>query len=151
MIRRWMLLSATGLALALLARGEPAPLSRYATVAVGPARTSIYIGSVSLTMPVFTRQAGSYATTYVAKVFPYFFYNEKGKLWIDFSDDDLRRLERGETVNFTGHASSEDGDERRIEGRTEPVDDRSGKIKVRVFVSKRIELIFNTTYRFSPK
>ena len=32
-----------------------------------------------------------------------------------------------------------------------PADARSGKIKVRVFVSKRIELIFNTSYRFGEK
>jgi hypothetical protein len=41
-----------------------------------------------------------------------------------------------------------DGVERRVEGKATPVDATSGKIKVRVFVSKRIELIFNTTYRF---
>ena len=86
---------------------------------------------------------------YVAKVFPYFFYNENGRLWIHFPDEDLRRLEHGETVPFTGRALNDDGEERRVEGRIVPADASSGKIKVRVFVSKRIELIFNTTYRFS--
>ena len=41
-----------------------------------------------------------------------------------------------------------DGTERPVEGKATPTDARSGKIKVRVFVSKRIELIFNTTYVF---
>ncbi len=151
MITPRMLLLAATLALAVSARGEEAPLSRYATVTVETAKTSIYVGSVTLTMPVFTRQAGTYATTYAARVFPYFFYNEKGQLWIDVSDENLRGLERGETVNFTGHARSADGEERRVEGRAVPADALSGKLKVRVFVSKRIELIFNTTYRFPQK
>ena len=42
----------------------------------------------------------------------------------------------------------DDGAERRLEGTATPTDATSGKLKVRVFVSKRIELIFNTTYRF---
>ena len=151
MLRCWILPPVAALALALLARGEEAPLSRYATVTVETAKTSIYVGSVTLTMPVFTRQAGTYATTYAAKVFPYFFYNEKGRLWIDVSDENLRTLERGETVSFTGHARSDGGEERRVEGRAVPADAVSGKIKVRVFVAKRIELIFNATYRFPQK
>ena len=42
---------------------------------------------------------------------------------------------------------NDDGEERHIEGRAVPADANTGKIKVRVFVSKRIQLIFNTTYR----
>jgi hypothetical protein len=139
------------LALCAGARAEEFDLARYQTVAVEPVKTSIYVGNVTLTMPTFTREGGTYATTYAAKVFPYFFYNEKGKLWIDFSDDELRRLERKEVVNFTGHATSDDGEPRRIEGRAAPDDAATGRIKVRVFVSKKIELIFNTTYRFAPR
>jgi hypothetical protein len=149
MIRPGTLLLAAAFALAPAARAGEAPLSRYATIVVEPAKTSIYIGSVTLTTPDLVREGGSYTATYAARVFPYFFYNEKGRLWIDCSDEDLRRLERGETIQFTGRARSDDGDERRVEGRAQPVDAVSGKIKVRVFISKRIELIFNTTYRFS--
>jgi hypothetical protein len=145
---RWMPLLAGLLGLAATAPAAVTPPGPYATVTVEPAKTSIYLGSVSLVMPPFAREGGTYATTYVAKVFPLFFYNEKGQLWIDFSDAELQQLAKGETVNFTGHAHSEDGDERRVEGRVTRTDATTGKIKVRVFVSKRIELIFNTTYRF---
>ena len=117
-------------------------------VEVAPTKTSVYVGSVSLSLPMFSRQGGVYETTYVAKVFPYFFYNETGRLGIDFSDEQLRRLGHGETVEFTGRAERTDGAARRVEGKVTPVDATSGKIKVRVFYSKRIELIFNTTYRF---
>jgi hypothetical protein len=124
------------------------PLSRFEQVEIETTKTSIYIGSVTMTMPRFTRKDGAFSSTYNARVFPYFFSSEKGKLSIIFSDDELRRLERGETVQFTGRAENTDGEERKIEGRAVPEGPTTGKIKVRVFVSKKIELIFNTTYRF---
>lgn len=124
---------------------------RYATVAIEPAKTSIYIGNVTMTMPTFRRVAARYESSYAAKVFPYFFYNERGTLGIDFTDEQLAKLAGGERVEFKGQAHSEAGDDRRIEGHATPADATSGKIKVRVFVSKKIELIFNTTYRFAPR
>lgn len=133
------------------AAGAELPISRFERVEVEKAKTSIYLGSVTMTMPTFTRANGVYETTYSAKVVPFFFYNEAGKLRIELSDEDLRKLERGETIEFKGRAVREDGAERRVEGRATPSDATSGKLKVRVFYSKRIELIFNTTYRFPEK
>lgn len=130
------------------APASPAPPTRYDRVEVAPAKTSIYIGSVSLTMPPFERRGESYEADYTAKVFPYFFYNETGRLFIAINDAQLAALARGEPVDFTGRALRDDGRERRVEGRAAPADATNGKLKVRVFVSKRIELIFNTTYRF---
>jgi hypothetical protein len=124
------------------------PRPDYERVEVAPTKTSIYVGSVSMTMPTFVRSGETFESTYVAKVFPYFFYNESGRLTVVLTDEDLRQLERGEAINFKGRAVREDGAERRVEGRATPTDARCGKLKVRVFYSKRIELIFNTTYRF---
>ncbi len=132
-----------------IAAPAPAPAPDYARVEVAPAKTSIYIGTVSLAMPAFVREGGTYASAYTAKVFPYFFYNEEGRLAIEFSDAQLARLAAGETVEFTGRALRSDGAVHRLEGRAAPADAFSGKLKVRVFVSARIELIFNTTYRFA--
>ncbi len=126
------------------------PLDRFATVAIEPAKTSIYIGNVTMTMPTLQRTGARYESSYVAKVFPYFFYNERGTLNIEFTDEQLARLEKGERVEFKGEARSDTGEDRRIEGHATPSDAVSGKIKVRVFVSKKIELIFNTTYHFAP-
>jgi hypothetical protein len=120
-------------------------------VIIAPTKTSIYIGTVAMTMTTFVRKNGTFESSYAAKVFPYFFANEKGTLAITFSDENLRKLERGEPVEFSGRAVNTDGEERRIEGKATPdeaVAGLKGKIKVRVFVSKRIELIFNTSYRF---
>ncbi len=124
------------------------PPRDYSRVEVAPAKTSIYVGTVAMTMPTLIRHGEAFESTYVAKVFPYFFYNEHGRLSIVFSDAMLRQLERGEPVEFKGLAVRADGAERRIEGKATPSDAQGGKIKVRVFYSKRVELIFNTTYRF---
>ncbi len=127
---------------------EPA-LNRYDRVEVAPTKTSIYIGWVTMTMPAFVRVGGTFETSYTAKVFPYFFSNESGRLTIDMSDDMLRALDRGEGIEFKGRGISAANDERRVEGKVTPTSTTEGKIKVRVFVSKRIELIFNTTYRLN--
>jgi hypothetical protein len=147
-MRHWLLL---GLLLTTL-RGATAtvdiPLDRFARVEVAPTRTSIYIGTVAMKMPGFARTGNVYESTYAAKVFPYFFYNESGRLFVEIDDAQLRRLARGEPIEFTGRGVRDDGTVRRVEGKATPIDAATGKLKVRVFVSKKIELIFNTTYRF---
>lgn len=149
MIRRGVVLL---LALGTLLRAAPdvAPPRGFERVVVAPTKTSIYVGTISMTMPPFVRKDGRYEAAYVAKVFPYFFYNEHGLLSVEVSDEMLAALARGEPIAFKGRAVRSDGTERRVEGKATPGDARSGKLKVRVFVSRRIELIFNTTYRFEP-
>jgi hypothetical protein len=128
------------------------PGSHFAQVTVEPTKTSIYVGSVSLTMPPFSRLGGAYTAGYRAKVFPFFFYSERGDISVEFPDESLHRLMAGETVYFRGHANNSRGVERRIEGRAIPDKPGAdhGKIKVRVWVGK-IELIFNTVYRFTGR
>jgi hypothetical protein len=138
------------LAVLTLALHGQTPLdARYDKAAVDPAKTSIYIGYVKLTAPIFTRTRTSYVADYKASVFPFFFMSEHGRMTIEASDDDLRRLARGEAVQFKGHAENSDGATRLVVGRAVPEDAIRGKLKVRVFVSKRIQLIFNTTYHFA--
>jgi len=127
--------------------GVPGPAHAEATVE--PARTSIYVGRVTLETAPFRRIGERYESTYSARVFPFFFYSEQGRIAIDLSDDDLRRLTAGEPVAFSGRAESDDGDLRRVEGRAAPSDADSGTLKVRIHVSPRIELVFDTRYRFS--
>ena len=150
------LVLAAALSAISLAEETPAPMGdaslggRCAQVTVEPTKTSIYIGNVSLTMPPFVRRAGVYSSDYRAKVFPFFFYGERGSISIEFPDENLRQLLRGETVYFKGSARNSNGVGRRIEGRAipDPSSADHGKIKVRVWVGK-IELIFNTVYRFT--
>jgi hypothetical protein len=135
-------------AMPLVVAGAPAE-DPFARVTMERTSTSIYIGKVTLAVPVFRREGASFHSTYKATVFPFFFYNEAGTLRIDTGPGDLERLGRGEVITFSGEARSEAGEPRRIEGRATPVDARSGRIKVRIWVSRKIELIFNTTYRLA--
>jgi hypothetical protein len=132
--------------------GAQAPPAGCDRVEVASTWTSIYIGTVSLKMPTFARAAsGDYESTYSARVFPYFPYSEHGRLSIRISDDSLRQLARGDAIEFSGRAVNQEGGERRVEGKATPTSAAGGKIKVRVFVTPRVELIFNTTYRFPAR
>lgn len=134
----------------LRAAEAPAP-ENYATVTIDQVKTSIYVGSVTMTIPTLKRDGSSatYASTYKARVFPYFFYNENGTFSITLPDGWQEKMARGERVLFTGEGMSADKEPRKIEGHADPADAVSGKIKVRVWVSPKIELIFNSTYRFA--
>ncbi len=127
---------------------EPELPQFYQCATVATAKTSIYIGNVKLTTEPFTRKGDIYSSRYDAKVFPLFFMSESGRISITITDEDLRRLADGERVIFDGEGFNTSEKPRKIEGHADPIDERSGKIKVRVWVSKNIELIFNTTYRF---
>ena len=151
MVPRLLLACLCSATWALGAHASEVDLSRYDRVEVATAKTSIYLGSVTMTLTPFLRKNGLYHSDYHAKVFPFFFYNEDGWISIEVPDDALRQLAKGETIQFKGRGMSSDGDERHIEGRAVPADANTGKLKVRVFVSKRIQLIFNTTYRIGPE
>jgi hypothetical protein len=121
-------------------------MARYNVVDIRPSVASLYIASVTMTMPPFVRTKTVYASTYYAKVFPYFFYSERGRIWIIVPDADLRRASLGQPVDFVGHALSDSGEVRKVEGHAIPTGPSGGKIRVRVFVTRRISLNYDTTY-----
>jgi hypothetical protein len=118
---------------------------------VAPGRVSFVIGTVSLAMTPFVRTGATYVSSYTAKVFPYFIFNERGRIVINASEDDVDRLEHGATIFVAGRAVNDSGDHRRIECRAMPADAGSGRIKVRVVITQGIALTFNTTYVLLPK
>ena len=105
-------------------------------------------GKVTLNVAPLTRKDGVFSGDYTAKVFPYWFMGEKGAFRMKVSDEDLARVAKGETVDFTGDAQNSGSEPRKVTGRATPVDATTGKIKVRIFVTEKIQLIFNTTYKF---
>lgn len=116
-------------------------------VSIAPMKTSIYVGSVSLTTDVFVRDGSTLVSTYGAKVWPWFFWGETGKITITLSDTTLASLAKGERAEFTGAATNHKNKPRTVTGYAQPADATSGKIKVRIGVDDT-ELIFNGTYRF---
>lgn len=139
-------LAALALAVASPSRGEDDTLARFNRVSIKPATSSLFIATVTMTMPPFVRRDTVFSSTYSARVFPYFFWSESGRIWIVAPGDRLLRAALGEPVDFTGKGISESGDERRIEGRATPTGPMAGNIRVRIFVSKRIFLTFDSTY-----
>ena len=116
-------------------------------VSVPPMKTSIYIGSVSLTTGVFRREGHDLAGTYEAKVWPWFFWNETGRITITLAPDELAKLSRPGRVEFAGTAVNRRGKPRTLTGYAEGAGDATGRIKVRIVVDGT-ELVFNGTYRF---
>ncbi len=119
-------------------------------VAVTPMKTSVYIGSVRLKAGEFVRDGDTFASTYEAKVTPWFFWSEHGEISIRVSADELTRLAAGESIEFAGDAKNHKGKPRRVSGRAEPTEDggANGRIKVRIHVDD-VTLVFNGDYRAS--
>ncbi len=135
------------MAAAGLVRAETAPiLTGWDRISVSPMKTSIYIGSVTLTLGVLERQGSTLTTTYAAKVFPWFFWNETGHITIPLTDTNLASLAKGEMAEFSGDGVNQKNKPRKVTGRAQPVDATSGKFKVRI-LADGYELIFNSTYR----
>lgn len=130
---------------------QAAPLANpeWNRVDVPAMKTSIYVGSVTLTTSAFKRDGGTFSATYSAKVFPWFFWSETGRITINVTDDDLKKLARGERMEFTGEAFNHKDKPRHVTGYADPSDGgATGKIKVRIAVDD-VELIFNGPYQLS--
>lgn len=126
---------------------EPA-LPTPSRVIVAPMKTSIYVGSVTLTTADFTQAGDEFSSTYDAQVRPWFFWGETGRITIKLPAADLVRLALGQTVEFAGEAANQKGKPRTVTGRAQPANPLSGKIKVRI-MADGIELIFNGTYQLA--
>jgi hypothetical protein len=117
-------------------------------VQVGPMKTSIYIGSVTLTTRPFVRTGDTFSSTYTAKVFPWAFWNESGDILIRLTPADLAKLARGERCEFTGEAHNQKHKPRHVSGHADPGGPDRGRIKVRIGADD-VELIFNGTYQLA--
>lgn len=132
---------------ALLAAGclSAAPPAR---IQVPAMKTSIYVGTVTLTPAVFTRAddtGDTWAATYAVKVRPWFFWSETGRITLHVAAADWARLAQGEVVDFTGEAANERGRPRHVTGRAEPAGPASGRLTVRI-TADGVTLVFHGTY-----
>jgi hypothetical protein len=118
------------------------------SVTVATVKTSIYVGSVTLTTGEFVRQGDNYTTTYEAKVWPWFFWSEHGSITITLPEAELLKLTKGQRAEFSGEARNQKNKPRHVTGYAEQTNPANGKIKVRIGVDDT-ELVFNSTYRFN--
>jgi hypothetical protein len=149
MARFSSLMAASGLAaLVALAAARADPGIAASRAVIAPAKTSIYLGSVTLAVDPLIREGSTYASDYTATVFPFFFCNEQGKFRIQVSESALRQLARGQAIDFTGEAVRDDGVVRVLQGHAVPSSvANEGEVKIRVHLSRHIVLVFNTHYR----
>ena len=138
---RWLPLL---LGCALLGAAEPG----LDDVMVPPLKTSIYVGSVTLTPGVFERHGDTYTTSYEVEVWPWLFWGETGKVTIHLTAAELARVRVGQPVDFRGEGANQKGKPRKINGRVVPGDAHTGRIKIRI-TADGYTLIFNSTYRFA--
>lgn len=145
---RWKRCGLLLLTLALGGAAAETSAPAAAHVVVGPMKTSIYVGSVTLVTADFVQTGDLFNSTYEAKVRPWFFWGETGRITIKLPAADLTRLALGQTVEFTGEAANHKNKPRTVTGRAQPAGPLSGKIKVRI-MADGVELIFNGTYQLT--
>ena len=128
------------------ATAEDPVLHRFSVVRADPVSTFIYIGTVSLSATPFLRLGSEFRAHYTAKVFPYFFSNESGTMAVTVPEPALRRLAAGQPIEFSGTATRTDGAIRTVEGTAAPTGPAGGRLKVKIHVTKKITLVFDTSY-----
>ena len=131
----------------LSAAAPAAAVTGWDLVNIPPMKTSLLIGSVTLTTEPFVRSGSTLASTYQVKVWPWFFWSESGRITISLTDANLASMAKSETSEFTGEAANHRNKPRQVTGRTQPTDGSSGKFKIRI-KADGYELVFNGTYRF---
>ncbi len=130
----------------MCARAADEDLAPFNVVAIGEGSASLFTATVTMRMPPFVRHQSVLTSTYSAQVFPYFFFSEKGRISITIPEEDLRKVAIGRPIDFAGKAYNEAGEGRRIEGHAVPTGPGKGRIQVRVYISRRISITYNTTY-----
>lgn len=112
-------------------------------------RTSIYIGSVTLTVSTLERIADTldYSADYQARVIPWLFWSETGRITLTPKETDIERLFEGETIEVDGSATNHRGKPRIVSAKIQPEDLDGGIIKVRIEAGGT-KLVFDGRYRF---
>ena len=97
-------------------------------------------------MDPLTRSGDGLSGTYKVEVSPIPVGSESGKLSVNVSGDDLRRLAQGETIQFSGQAVNTQGSSSAVRGTATPKGNSgSGALRVHI-ASKKGKLVFDTSY-----
>ena len=116
---------------------------------IAPSSTSIPFGKANLIVSPLNHRGGNYVGDYQLKVRPYFFKSETGTLVLNASEDMVRRLQSGRTIDFTGKAlTREDGTTHVVLGRATPLSGDRGTVTFSITTEKNARIIFKTSYHF---
>jgi hypothetical protein len=115
---------------------------------VSPSSTTVWLGKASLTVGPLTYKDGEYTGDYSVTVSPYFFKSQKGPLVLAASDDSVRKLLNGISVEFTGKATnSADGTIKLVKGTATPASGQGGAVTFSISTDNG-DMVFNTSYHF---
>ena len=121
---------------------------------IDPATTGVPFGKAKLSVEPLVHGEGKGAeglqAHYKVEVSPLSFASEEGNLTISVSNETLRKLAGGQTVDFSGQAVSTSGNKSAVQGTATPAKDSkdTGAIRVRID-SKKGKLVFKTTYHLA--
>ena len=116
------------------------------TLSIESSTAPVFLGKGVLTVSTLHRHKGVYSGNYEVKVTPLTIASEKGDLSVNFSDDELHKLNQKTAVTFHGKAVSTSGKNRTVDGRATPTAADHGDITIKIY-SERGKLVFHTTYR----
>ena len=108
----------------------------------------VIVGRARLSVDPLTHTGSTMSGSYKVEVSPIPVGNEEGKLSVKVTDDDLRKLANGQTVQFTGQAVSTSGNTSEVRGTATPAGGGggdSGALRIHI-ASKKGKLVFNTSY-----
>jgi hypothetical protein len=117
---------------------------------IEPCSASLAGGKAKLTTTALQRGGAKYTGNYDIKVSPYFFKSEKGTLSFDVSDESMRKLATGTTVDFAGRAvTSGTGKSRAVKVKLKPAGAglANGNLTIAIATTNG-ELVFKTVYTF---
>ncbi len=114
---------------------------------IEPSTAKVLVGHARLSVDPLTRSIGGLSGDYKVEVSPVPVGNESGKLSVNVSEDDLRRLASGQSIQFTGQAASAQGNTSEVRGTATPTGGSgdSGALRIHI-ASKKGQLVFNTSY-----
>jgi hypothetical protein len=117
---------------------------------IEPSSMSVLAGKATLTIGPLERTNGVYTGDYEYTVFPWFQFNEQGKLAILVSDESLAQANDGKVVTVTGTATAigKGGARRPIVIIATPVDKDHGTLNLSFMAGSR-KMIFTPAYHFA--
>ena len=141
-------LLALGLAAAEIPRSDSA--GRISSILViAPSSSNLAGGTAKLAAGPLNRDGSLYVGVYRIKVFPYFFKNESGRLFIKVPEGALQRMTHGLPAKFEGHARTNvSGLTRGITAQAMPSTNDHGALTFTVATDNG-PLVFNTSYRIA--
>ena len=107
-------------------RAAPDAAGDWNPVVIPPMKTSIYVGSVTLTTSEFRRNGDDFSATYEAKVWPWVFWSEHGRIKIHLPAADLAQQQDDDDPTGSERRRQPELDRTTAVEKKEPIDNEFG-------------------------